>query len=151
VPRSLSRWPSGQYWVALMMDIRSGLEGVCRVDDAGARAGSWAESAAVWGIGAKAAQPVPTITRAPAGVAARAVILLSDTKEASPRPCTRSHTRIVRSLPPETAWRPSALTATVWAGPWWPGRTCAAAPESRSDTRTIRVSPEAEVSRMRAS
>ncbi len=48
--RVLESLASSQYWVALIMDIKSGLEGVCRVDDAGARAGSRAESAAVWGV-----------------------------------------------------------------------------------------------------
>jgi hypothetical protein len=35
-------------------------------------------------------------------------------------PLSRSHARIVPSLPPETARRPSALMATADTGPPWP-------------------------------
>ena len=49
----------------------------------------------------------------------------------------RSHTRTVPSLPPLTAIRPSALTATVSTQPAWPVSSRGAAVPARSHTRTV--------------
>jgi hypothetical protein len=84
---------------------------------------------------------VPIITGVPGGVTARTVMLLSAAKEASSTPCATSHTRTILSSPPETARRPSALTATEVTPASWPVRVCTAVPASRSHTRTILSSP----------
>ena len=54
---------------------------------------------------------------------------------------SRSHTRTVPSSPPETARRPSALTATAATRPSWLVRVCRSAPVSRSHTRTVPSRP----------
>ena len=62
----------------------------------------------------------------------------SPVKAASSRPVARSQSRSVRSSEPETARRPSGVTATALTQAPWPSRVASSAPCSRSQTLSVR-------------